>query len=453
MSAEQGARLLSEIEGRNLAEILRDVRAINNAAQSNDDTESNACRLGVKPLDDLLRIFQSPPALGHTQHVAARTAAALPAASVQADNAPPSTPSIRHGTKTTPTRPPVLEITSSASGNGATSLLYYITALAILPPSFDGITLDGKNSAVVFLDTDYRFDAVRLHDVAMGIVRDKASAQHVPLPYYHHDDDGQGPDQLEPMLHEALRHVHIFRPQSSHALLAAIKAIPSYLLHSTDHPSSHRALHAILLDSASAFYWQDRREADVLRIPGVREERERTARTTDTGTGDPSTTKEEDEEINITQVPRETIASLRHLQTIFDCAIVYTTWGLQRAWPSSSSSSSTSPYSYQSPPGGIPSFRPHLPFPWPAFATCRVVVQRDPVRPFAPQMTLKEAMEEAGMRQGVVAKGRVSGWLDLRGREEWGYGVEERVRRLDGRGAFRFYVTERGVTFGGDDMV
>src|SRR4030095_12875097 len=91
------------------------------------------------------------------------------------------------------------------------------------------------------------------------------------------EERGEEDLQLHSMLHECLRHVHVFRPQSSQALLATIQSLETYLLDGSDHISGLRPLRAIVLDSATAFYWQDRREAEILRIPGVREERARIA--------------------------------------------------------------------------------------------------------------------------------------------------------------------------------
>lgn len=327
----------------------------------------------------------------------------------------------------------MIEITSPSSGDGKTSLLYYITAIGILPPAFDGVTLGGKGGAVVFLDTDSRFDAKRLRDILVCIVREKL-------------DSGQrGEHNIKPdtepalglMIDECLRHVHVFRPQSSLALLSTLRSLESYLLHSTQHVSHARRLHAIILDSASAFYWQDRREAELLSIPGVREERAATATSQN-----PETSSHAN--MNTPQIALETVNALRHLQHTFSCAILYSTWGLQRAHPQhkpqhmyayatpSSSSASASPLS----------FRPHLPRPWPTFPTLRLVVHRDPVRQFAPYMSIDEARRDASARQGVVARGEFSLWVDLWGKDNW---PPEIMERLSANNILGFWVRNAGV--------
>ncbi|KLJ11790.1 hypothetical protein EMPG_13054 [Blastomyces silverae] len=395
-----GERLLREVREENLAELLHTLHHLH----SPPPTSPRYAPLGIKPLDDILRIFHPKP---HTS-----------------------------GTTTYTPRQPVLEITSPASADGKTHLLYYITALAVLPCAYQNIVLRGRSSAIVFLDTDCRFDAVRLHEVARGIVLESAVEQGISLPAAGTNYGGGGregdDEELNTMIHAALSHVHVFRPQSSASLLATIRSIESYLLRGMGmtygdrehkHASHSRPLHAILLDSASAFYWQDRREMEVLSIPGVREERARRAQDQNENQNhndtDPNTTTYTP--TAQAQLPHQIIDALRALQQTFSCPLVYTTWGLLRATPSTHQNNTshtlhaqltTRPSLYKS---HRPSFRPHLPGPWPSFPTCRVIVQREVVRPFAPLLTMEEIKREARERQEVVGKGRVVGWVDGNG--------------------------------------
>ena len=317
-------------------------------------------------------------------------------------------------------RDPVVEVTSPGSGDGKTSLLYYITAISILPQSLEDIQLGGKGGAVVFLDADFRFDASRLRDVLVGIVTEKLYAYDI--------QQGDLKKAVEFMVDECFRHVHVFQPQSSLSLLATLRSLESYLLHSTQHSSHARALHAIILDSASAFYWQDRRENELLNIPGVREERAALQQAS-------SNTPSDLNNLTIPQIAQETISSLRHLQHIFSCAIVYTTWGLQRA-SAQRHAQDTHLYS------NALSFRPHPPRPWRTFPTLRLVVSRDAVRPFASFMTVQEAERDAASRQTIVSRGEFSVWVDMWGRENWAAGVAESVIA---KGAFGFWVRDDAV--------
>ncbi|OAT09397.1 Rad51 family DNA repair protein [Blastomyces gilchristii SLH14081] len=395
-----GERLLREVREENLAELLHTLHHLH----SPPPTSPHYTPLGIKPLDDILRSFHPKP--------------------------------YTSGATYTP-RQPVLEITSPASADGKTHLLYYITALAVLPCTYQNIALRGRSSAVVFLDTDCRFDAARLREVARGIVLESAVEQGISFPGAGHNYGGggkEGDDEgMNTMLHTALSHVHVFRPQSSASLLATIQSIESYLLRGMGtiytegehkHASHSRPLHAILLDSASAFYWQDRREMEVLNIHGVREERARRARDqnenqnhndTDTNSTTHTPTAQ-------SQLPHQIIHALRALQQTFSCPLVFTTWGLLRATQSTHHSNNTSHALHAQTTTRTPlykshrpSFRPHLPRPWPSFPTCRVVVQREVVRPFAPFLTMEEIKGEARERQDAVRRGGVVGWVDGHG--------------------------------------
>lgn len=335
---------------------------------------------------------------------------------------------------------PVLEITSPFSADGKTSLLYYTTAQAILPIRFDGIVIDGKQSAVVFLDTDCRFDAVRLRDIAVQIIQDKANAQSISV------DVLQNNKLFQDMLVESLRHVHVFRPQSSLELLTTLKGLDTYLLYNSErHTSSTRPLHSILLDSASAFYWQDRREAEILRTPGVSEEREKATASYPTNTTTSNRTNLKTR--SIPHLHHDIVTCLRNLQRTFSCIVIFTTWGLYRDSPLQGRRHHQlgSSYPYQSHLSSAASFCPYLPGPWAQYPTCRVVVQRDPVKPFPPGLSLEEIKGDAPSRQQVVRKGLFHGWLDHWGKEGWPSGIAEAVQKLDMGGSFKFWVVKEGV--------
>ncbi|KAK2786079.1 hypothetical protein FQN53_006988 [Emmonsiellopsis sp. PD_33] len=374
-AAAFGDSLLREVSEENLAELLHSVRALTTPHPQPHPG------LGIKPLDALLRLFHPNP---HP--------------------------------------PPVHEKTSPPSPSGKSHLLYHLTALAILPATHNSIPLPGASSAVIYLDTDSRFDPARLHTVAVNIVH--ASAAHHDLPISHEGEaEAEAEAEVHAMVHNAMRHVHVFRPQSSAALLATVNSLERYLVDGTGHVSSERRVHAVLLDSASAFYWQDRREAEVVGIPGVREERAR---------------DENEEGLSVTQTAREIVSGLRRVQRVFGCAVVFTTWGVQNQ----NQNQNQRGYGYGQPL----SFRPHLPHPWPGFANCRVVVAREAVNGFPPGMSAEEAREsgDAAKRQGVVRRGVFRGWVDRWGSERWERRVWEGLER-DGNGVFGFEVTEEGV--------
>ncbi|ODH46506.1 hypothetical protein GX48_07394 [Paracoccidioides brasiliensis] len=445
-----GEHLLGGVRKESLAELLCTLH-------NPPATDAQYAPLGIRPLDDILRVFQAEYGRKHTY---THTTSPLAPGAVAAAATP---------------HQPILEITSPHSADGKTHLLYYITAIAILPEMYKNTPLPGRNGAAVFIDTEYRFDVVRLREVMRAIIRDVThparSGRGDGREGYGGYEDRDMDVDMDDMLHNALAHVHVFRPQSSAALLATVEGVEDYLLRGAErrcHVSHLRPLNVIVLDSASAFYWQDRREMEVLGIPGVREERERRARNDErgngngdgdekhTGTGTGTGTGQQQQQQNL---PQKITRALQALQHTFSCPLIYTTWGLQPALPrpytqpahanaNANANARTSIAApniplYKSP---HPSYRPYLPRPWPSLATCRVVLQRESVRSFAPLLTLEEIMGEAGMRLEVVRRGRVVGWVD------GGVGAEvrrggtdmERERERVVEGVFGFWLTGRG---------
>lgn len=239
--------------------------------------------LGVPPLDRLLEVFcapvQAPP---------------LSCRPVSDDDEEP----YRDGQDEGPTRqstllpmqisrwkPAIIELTSSRPASGKTNLLYYLTALAVLPTNHRG-----QGTAMVWFDTDGRFSATRLQEVMLGVVSLSIT----------NEDDG------ESVVLDALTHVHVFRPHSSRQLIETLDYLPFYLLDSTAHSSIRRRLGLLVLDSAAAFYWQDRFEAETARFEHPDAPRDKPSRAA------------------------EIITRLKKVQDEFDCAIAYSTSCLLR---------------------------------------------------------------------------------------------------------------------------
>ncbi|KAL1997692.1 hypothetical protein VTN02DRAFT_1048 [Thermoascus thermophilus] len=232
MAARFGERLLAEVRGERLDELLHDLRALH-------PRSTPAPSLGVRELDELLDAFLGRSSSSSTsisgveqqdpeqhQDQAApqpgeRVEHALPAAGLHV----PSNPGVSASPRRRRQRDPVVEIASASSAAGKTQLLYYLTAVAVLPARFGG-----REAAVVFLDTDGRFDAARLRDVAASILRQRLD-----------DDDSTAvdipPDVLQAEIRTALDHVHLFRPQSSSSLLATLRSLDAYLLDLAAHRS------------------------------------------------------------------------------------------------------------------------------------------------------------------------------------------------------------------------
>lgn len=327
---------------------------------------------------------------------------------------------------------PVVEISSSSSAAGKSHFLYYLTAVAILPGYYKGVRLDGRNAAVVFIDTDGRFDADRLLAVARGIVQRKGMVNAHPATLG--SDDSNGMD-AEAMLFSALHHVHVFRPQSSSSLLATLRDLVPYLFGINRHVSSSRPLHAIILDSATAFIWQDKLRDDIARVEEIGQssadiERERLER----------------KRFQLSILYTDLLAELKRLQGRFGCAVVYTctAWsGQKRAAPDSDPAQDHGLYHLGA---GVklqgPSLRPPLPPPWGFFPHLRLVARRDGVKSFPPGWSVEEARRDAPKRQEVVRRDRFLASVNAWGSEGWHYNVVEVLKKKNG---FSFYIDAAGV--------
>ena len=270
--------------------------------------------------------------------------------------------------------------------------------------------------------------------MALGILQQRSNEQ-----------PGEGeiepPSQidLESILLASLHHVHIFRPQSSSSLLATLQSLDIYLLDTTRHHSSTRPLNAIIIDSASAFIWQDRLRDEVSRIEEIGR-----------SPAEVQSEREQKQSFYISDLYGELIKELKRLQRVFSCSVIYTTilWsGKGNNLQHPQSYHPSGPFDLYNPPvvsNKTPAIRSSLPAPWGSFPALRLVVQRDAVRPFPPGMTVREALREASMRQEIVAQGKFSTWVNGWGREEWSRRMEDGVERLNG-GMFAFYSRKDGV--------
>ena len=322
----------------------------------------------------------------------------------------------------------VVEISSSLSGAGKSQLLYYMTARAILPRTYGSIDIGGLESAVVWMDADDRFDVYRLREVARGIIAQARESAEEEI------NGCFSEDALTELLTSSFQHVHVFRPQSSSALLATLGDLDEYLYDLSRHHSGSRPLHMLVIDSATAFFWQDKLRDEV-------------ARTEEIGRSRPEIdqAREQKQSFYLSDLYAEVVHELKRLQSRFGCAVVYTTTvSSGRPPPSNASGQSGPPGPYDRPPSQTPSLRPALPAPWGTFPILRLVVHRDTVRPFPPAMSAHDARRDAAMRQSVVRQGKSSAWVNAWGREEWPRRVVDGVNWYNG-GCFSFYVRATGV--------
>ncbi|KAL4895313.1 hypothetical protein BDV59DRAFT_153305 [Aspergillus ambiguus] len=425
MAATLGERLLGEVAEEGLDEILRDLRDWSDGTSVSFRNAST----GLKEIDKLLDVFAP---MQHPTSAQTHGQATLPEDPVscqepqEGDQHGPTMPSTEHKPLTRG-KNPVIEFSSLASGAGKSQLLGLLTAMAVLPSRWDQYQLDGRESAVVLIDTDGRLDVERLRVIAQGIIRRQ-------LP----DQDSIESPEIDTIISTSLQHLHVFRPQSSASLLATLQQLDAYLLDLPRHFSSTRPLHAIVVDSASAFFWQDKLHDEVARVEDIGR-----------SYADIEHDRHHKKSFYLSEMYADLVAELKRLQRRFDCAIIYTTasWSGRSAPPAGLGDPNPGPFTLYDPHlsmSRFPSCRPSLPAPWGTFPTVRFLVRREAVRPFPPAMTVAEAQGDAAMRHGVVLRGRFSAWVNGWGCEDWPRRVLDRLDQM-GWGMFTFNVRRDGV--------
>ncbi|KAK4539638.1 hypothetical protein LTR36_010464 [Oleoguttula mirabilis] len=294
--------------------------------------------------------------------------------------------------------PPILELASLATGGGKTHLLYCLTALAVLP-----IYLNGKQACVVIIDTDASFSVPRLAEQLTLMMKKQQRTE---------ASESDIPDTVT----SALKHVHIFRPQSLDSTFATLDALPNYLFDKSRHHSIDRPVGFLAVDSASAFYWQHRADEDDASL----------LQNTDPGQPTPS------QPTGYTRLA----TALKAASASFSCPVILTSWHLGAA-----------PASLHSHTAEARSLRPSLPAPLSQLPTLRLIVQRVSVRKFPAGISIEEARREAADRQTAVEEGKCEAIVN-----EWG--VDERtLQKLQSVGAgFGFRIRDEGLTFDGEDV-
>ena len=292
----------------------------------------------------------------------------------------------RPQTSRSSTSQPTIELMSLGAGDGKTHLLYHLCALAVLPRS-----MSGKQECVVIVDTDGKFAITRL-------------AAQIQLLLHLHSVEAThdlSEERLNIETASVLKHIHIFRPQNLASTIATLDSLPSYLFNQDRHYSFDREVAFIALDSASAFYWQDRSETENAAFH---------AKTEASNAG------------NQISDCFKVAAALKRASKMFGCPAIFTTWYLgpqQKAGD-----------------GMVPrAFRPQI---RPLQASLRLVVHRVPVRKFPAGLNLDGALREAADRQKAVAEGRFECFVN-----EWS--AEEGPLRQQSSGTFEFRILVDGL--------
>lgn len=205
------------------------------------------------------------------------------------------------------------------------------------PPRSEDIAIGGRQKSVVIMDCDGRFSVKRLYTLVRShlVRRVQEHAATIPALY--------SAEATQESLHEetvrALSRVHIFVPTSSTSLAASLCSLPSYVRKAcSGSDEAAEEVTFLLIDNISAFYWQDRYQAEQDRAHGTHSSK--------------------------SQFPalRSAMACLANLRAKMGIVTVVTNW----AFPHSGDRYPTSE---------SPFFRQHMPRPFPSpFASASDVV-------------------------------------------------------------------------------
>lgn len=279
---------------------------------------------------------------------------------------------------------------STAPGSGKTNLLYHLTAKAVLAAS-----VGGRQACVMIIDADGRFSTSRLARQMAKMAKSYAK-------------DPQDRQGLKDAISISLKHVHIFSPQSMASTITTVQSLQSYLFNANRHHSFDRAVAFLALDSASAFYWQAKSDAENASLLN----------------------KQSPPPSGYVQLA----GALKNASRIFNTPVIFTCWNMSS--PKKSPSFGMGTRAYRSP----------LPPPWQTLPTLRLLVQRIQVRKLPVEIGVEEALRESEMRQKVVEQGSFECYVN-----EWG--LDERtMQEFQSNGAgFEYRVLEDGAHFGSED--
>lgn len=134
-----------------------------------------------------------------------------------------------------------------AEGTGKTEMLYHLIIRCILPAKQGGLEAE-----VVFVDTDFHFDTLRLVTILENrLVRWSAGTESCRKQSTKEEEEQQAEEGDEELVKACLQRLSVVHCSSSAQLLLSLHYLEGWF-------SSRPALGLLVLDSISAFYWQDR---------------------------------------------------------------------------------------------------------------------------------------------------------------------------------------------------
>jgi hypothetical protein len=232
------------------------------------------------------------------------------------------------------------------------------------------------------------------------------------------------------LIHLSLSHIHIFQPSSLSSLIATISSLPSYFL-DPKNGSAERRVGAIIIDSASTFFWADKAGSTgqaqgqaQSKYPALASMLRRAALTL--------------------QAP--VFFSTENLSTTFSTSNSSSTSASNTTNTSTTSGISTSTSNTTYTTSNNQSIRPNLPTPFSHLPTLRLIISRKSFQGFSKDTDAETSLKHAEARDKAVRGGgfvvRVDKWGSDGKREREGEGDREE----DGSKGFIVRIDEKGVT-------
>lgn len=128
-----------------------------------------------------------------------------------------------------------------AEGTAKSELLLNIAANCVLPKSWHGITLPGRNVNAVFISTDYKFDLRRLITIMEGITQSHGVQQTPQM-------------NCKELIGSSLSRLHVVNCDSVDELVLTLYSLKTFL-------KNHPEVCALFIDNVGTFWWIDKTES------------------------------------------------------------------------------------------------------------------------------------------------------------------------------------------------
>lgn len=145
-----------------------------------------------------------------------------------------------------PSRRETVELCGNLS-SGKTLLLTQLIAKCILPPDCDGLTIQGRDVAVLLINTDHHFRVSKLIELMLGIVEAACERE-----YFEYDEE----TITELIITPSLENLTVVSCYDNAQFKITLNSLDGIL-------EKNSRIGLIAVDSVSSFYWQDRETGGV----------------------------------------------------------------------------------------------------------------------------------------------------------------------------------------------